>query len=102
MSKPDTSRASAPGGYEQAITDIANAATAVGFQAGEPAMELAGQIVSVLAANPELIERFRREGTELFIDGSFDPAKGSLSYRATSGATMTPAELRSKRGQHDQ
>ncbi|WP_267901820.1 hypothetical protein [Sinorhizobium meliloti] len=34
------------------VEKIAKVANAVGWQAGEPAMELAGQIVSVLAATP--------------------------------------------------
>lgn len=84
---------------KQIIDRIAEVATAVGFQAGEGAMEIAGQIVSALHANPELIERFMAEGDELFIDGSLDTARGSLTYRAINGAIVSPATLRQRRGQ---
>ncbi|WP_284778524.1 hypothetical protein [Agrobacterium sp. lyk4-40-TYG-31] len=52
------------------IRRVAEVTTVVGFQAGEPAMELAGQIVSVLAAHPEQTDRFIADGSELFVDGT--------------------------------
>ncbi|MDQ0996925.1 hypothetical protein QFZ34_002107 [Phyllobacterium ifriqiyense] len=80
------------------ITKIAQIATAVGWQANEPAMELAGQIVSVLAANPEQIDRFMAEGTELFLDGTLNCENGSLTYRAISGSILSPSDLRTSKG----
>jgi hypothetical protein len=88
-------------GYARAIADIAQVAATVGRQAGEPAMEIAGQIVSVLAAHPERVELFRRDGSGLLIDGLLDVSSGCLTYRAMSGTTMTPAALRNSRGKHD-
>lgn len=80
------------------IRRIADVAAAVGFQAGEPAMELAGQIVSVLAANPEHVDRFIHQGAELFLDGTMQVANGCLPYRAVNGAIVSPADLRKKMG----
>lgn len=81
------------------VAKIAQIATAVGFQANEPAMEMAGQIVSILAANPEHIERFMTEGSELFLDGTFNHENGSLTYRAINGSILSPSVLREKKGQ---
>ena len=81
------------------INKIAQVSASVGFQAGEPAMEMAGQIVSILAANPEHIDRFMSEGSGLFIDGTFNHEHGSLTYRAVNGAILSPSALREKKGQ---
>lgn len=81
------------------ITKIAQVASAVGYQANVPAMEIAGQIISVLAANPEHIDRFMNEGAELFLDGTFNPENGSLTYRAVNGSILSPTVLREKKGQ---
>lgn len=81
------------------IDRIAEVSNAVAFQAGVGAMELAGQIVSVLYANPEHIRRFMEEGTELFIDGTFDMKNGSLSYMAQNGRITSPSALRTNSGQ---
>lgn len=81
------------------IAKIAQVAAAVGFQAGVPALDIAGQMVSILAANPEHIDRFMVEGTELFLDGTFDYENGSLTYRAMNGAILSPSVLREKKGQ---
>jgi hypothetical protein len=84
---------------ERAIIDlIAEVAAAVGFQAGVGAMELAGQIVSVLHANPEHIDRFMYEGVALFHDGTFDAVNGSLTYMAISGKVTAPTSLRKAKG----
>ncbi|WP_331373825.1 Lar family restriction alleviation protein [Sinorhizobium chiapasense] len=85
-------------GERLVVEKIAQIASAVGFQANEPAMELAGQIVSVLAANPEHIDRFMREGTGLFLDGTLNPENGSLTYRAINGSILSPAVLRQQKG----
>jgi hypothetical protein len=83
---------------EAVVKRIADVAAAMGALAGEPATEIAGQAVSVLAVNPEHCERFMAEGSELFVDRTFNAENGSLSYRAMNGSIMTPAELRAKRG----
>lgn len=80
------------------VAKISQVAGAVGWQANEPAMELAGQIVSVLAANPEHIDRFMAEGTELFLDGTLNPENGSLTYRALNGSILSPSVLRQQKG----
>lgn len=49
----------------EVITRIADAARAVGFQAGVGAMETAGSIVSFLAANPHRIPDFMAGGSIL-------------------------------------
>lgn len=80
------------------VEKIAQVANAVGWQAGEPAMELAGQIVSVLAANPEHIDRFMSEGAELFLDGTLNAENGCLTYRSMSGDILSPSVLRAQKG----
>lgn len=81
------------------VAKIAQVSTAVALQANEPAMEMAGQIISILAANPEHIERFMTEGSELFLDGTFNHENGSLTYRAMNGSILSPSVLREKKGQ---
>ncbi|WP_426235772.1 hypothetical protein [Pararhizobium sp. DWP1-1-3] len=83
---------------EAMIAKIAQVATAVGFQSGEPAMEIAGMIVSSLAANPENIDRFMAEGTELLLNGAVGFENGSLTYRANNGSILSPSVLRGKKG----
>ena len=80
------------------IRRIAEVASGVGFQAGEPAMEFAGQIVSVLAIHPEHTERFLAEGVALFLDGTLNVENGCLPYRARNGAIVSPSELRKRMG----
>lgn len=80
------------------IRKIAEVSTAVGWQAGEPALEAAGQIVSVLAGHPEHVDRFMKEGSELFIDGTFAPENGSLTYRSMGGDILHPSVLRKPMG----
>lgn len=80
------------------IAKAAQLATDLGWQAGEPASELAGQIISVLAAHPEHTDRFLEEGGELFIDGTFDTANGSLTYRSRGGDILHPTVLRAQKG----
>lgn len=80
------------------ISKIAQVSTAVGFHAGEPAMEIAGQIVSVLATNPEHIDRFMAEGQELLLDGTLNHENGSLTYRSMGGDILHPSVLRKSKG----
>lgn len=84
------------------VNKIAEVSSAVGFQAGIPASDVAGLIVSFLYANPEHHDRFMVEGTELFIDGTIRPEAGSLTYRAQSGELLSPADLRARTGSLDQ
>lgn len=80
----------------QLIVKIAEVASSVAFQAGEPAMEIAGQILSVLAADPALADRFMQEGSELILDRTIDARKGRLSYRSIHGQIVDPVAARSE------
>ena len=80
------------------LVKVAEVATAVGFQAGVGASEIAGQIISVLYGNPEHLDRFMREGSGLFHDGTFDPENGTLTYLARNGQVLSPSVLRKTRG----
>lgn len=80
------------------IRRVAEIANAVGWQAGVGASETAGQIISVLAVHPEHLERFMAEGSELFIDGTFAPENGSMTYMAMNGQVTSPAKLRALKG----
>ncbi len=80
------------------IKCVAEVATNIGFHAGEPAMEMAGQIISVLAAHPEHTERFLDERGELFLDGTLAHEKGSLTYRSQGGDILHPTVLRAQKG----
>lgn len=84
---------------DELIQKIAQIAAAVGWQANEPAMDIAGMIVSSLAANPEHIERFMAEGTELLLDQTLNFENGSLTYRAINGSILSPTVLREQKGQ---
>lgn len=86
-------------GHIEAINKLAEVARAVAFQAGEPGTEIAGLILSGLAAKPALIERFMVEGSELIVDGTLIPTfagqDGALTYRARNGEiTHTDAHRR--------
>lgn len=80
------------------VAKIAHVASGVGFQANVPALDIAGQILSILAAIPEHIDRFMVEGTELFLDGTFNYENGSLTYRAVNGSILSPSVLRERKG----
>lgn len=80
------------------IRKIAEVSTAVGWQSGEPALEAAGQIVSVLAGYPEHVDRFMAEGSGLFIDGTLSPENGTLTYRSIGGDILHPSVLRKAKG----
>ena len=74
------------------VTQIAGVAAGLGWHAGEPAMEIAGGIVSFLANHPDQLERFMREGGEMMIDGTIKAEEGALTWRAASGEMMTADE----------
>jgi hypothetical protein len=80
------------------IWKIAEVSSAIGWQAGVDATGLAGLIVSFLAANPEEIERFMADGSELFIDGTIAAEKGCLNYTAINGELISPERLRTLKG----
>jgi hypothetical protein len=80
------------------IDRVAEVSAAFAWQSGVGAMEIAGQIISVLHANPERIDRFMAEGSELFLDGTLSPENGSLSYMAISGRVTHPSVLRKHKG----
>lgn len=79
------------------VTQIAGVAAGLGWQAGEPAMEIAGGIVSYLANHPEQLERFMREGGEMMIDGTIKAEEGALTWRAVTGEMMNAAEYAKRR-----
>lgn len=83
---------------EAFIKRVAEVASVVGWQANVGAMEIAGQIVSVLAANPEHLPRFMVEGANLIVDGTFSPENGCLTFLAGNGTINTPADLRERKG----
>lgn len=76
------------------VKQCADVASSVAWAAGVGAVELAGQFVSVLAAHPEHIDRFMREGAELCIDGTLGMENGCLTYMAVSGKITFPDTLR--------
>ncbi|WP_091742597.1 hypothetical protein [Phenylobacterium immobile] len=84
------------------IRRIAEVAAGVASQAGVPGADVAGLIVSFLAANPEHVSRFMAEGGELFIDGTIRAEHGALSFGAMNGKMVTPAESRALKGMPDQ
>jgi hypothetical protein len=81
------------------IQKVKDAASMTGFLSGTGGMELAGMILSSLAANPENLARFMAEGSELLIDGTITFENGCLSFMAINGQINTPADLRRRKGQ---
>lgn len=79
---------------QEIIAKIAEVSTAVGWQSGTGGCELAGMIVSCLAARPELIDRFMTEGAGLMIDRELDWSKGCLTFHNARGDITTPQDLR--------
>lgn len=82
---------------EQVIGRLAECASAIASQSGEPGIEIAGQTLSFLAANPEHIDRFMAEGNELWIDGTINVQHGCLSYRCIDNKIRTSSEVRDLR-----
>ena len=70
---------------EQVIAAIADCANAIGWGAGEPGLEIAGGIISFLAAHPQHIARFMAEPSSVMMDGTFDPHTGGLTWRTSTG-----------------
>lgn len=80
------------------IQKVKDVASMTGFLSGTGGMELAGMILSSLAANPENVARFMAEGSELLIDGTISYENGCLSFTAINGTINTPANLRRRKG----
>lgn len=80
------------------VTKVAEVSAAIGWQSGTGAMEMAGQIISCLYANPDAIDRFMAEGTELLLDGTLAPENGALTYHAVDGNIYSPSDLRARKG----
>ena len=95
MPNPDTT-ARTP---TEVIQWIAQVSHAIGFQAGVGASETAGTIISVLAANPQMVDDFMSRGVGLFIDGPvhLDAVNGCLTYLAQNGEILSPGELHRRR-----
>ena len=87
---------------EQIVAQLASVASAVAFQSGTASSEAAGQMVSILARDPSLIDRFMREGSEMWIDGTFtSPERGILSWYGQNGQIVTPEFMRQHLGKRD-
>jgi hypothetical protein len=82
----------------QIVLKIAQVSEVMSLGSGEDATGIAGLIVSVLTANPQHIERFLREGVELFVDGTIRVENGCLSYESQGGEILYPSFLRQKLG----
>lgn len=79
---------------QRAIIKIAEIAANIGWQAGVGQMELAGQYISVLAAHPELVDRFLKEGGEMCLEGLMGAERGCLTFYNRKLEIVTPAQLR--------
>lgn len=82
---------------QETIRRIAEVADAISWQSGVGGMELAGQIVSVLARHPELVERFLSGGSELMLEGLLGAERGCLTFYNMKGEVTTPHELAASR-----
>ncbi len=67
---------------------------AMGFQSGIPAVNIAGHTLSFLAGHPEHIDRYMKEGNELWIDGTITYKGGCLTYLAGNGKVLSPSIIR--------
>lgn len=78
------------------IRKVALAAEAIGFQAGVGGMETAGGIISYLAAHPEHIAAFNKNGSvfDLPNDWIID---GCLTWMAADGKIWHPDDARAAR-----
>jgi len=76
------------------IAQIAHVSQKLCQQSGEPSIEYAGAIVSHLAAYPEDIEVFMREGAGMLIDGRMTLISGCLAHRCNDGRVRNSHEIR--------
>ena len=81
---------------EQVIEIIANHSAAVACLAGVGGCETAGNIISTLHANPELIAEYLATPSAIHLDqcDRFRYENGSLSWHAMNGQIVHPSELR--------
>ena len=77
---------------------ITEVSLTVAHLANVGAMETAGMIVSVLHANPDLIDRFMDEGSGMIVDGTICVENGGFSYHSIGAGLVTPKQLRESRG----
>ena len=88
----------------EVIQKIAEYSAQVGFSAGVASMEGAGQIVSILAANPELIDGFLADPHEFVLQNEimWRAQNGCLSWYARGTGPepkiVSPAERRAVDG----
>lgn len=88
---------------EQVIQKIAEVASINAAMANVGGCEMAGMIVSYLAAHPEKVDDFLLCGTSLMIDDErFHWRNGCLTWHANNGSIVSPAELREITGGADQ
>ena len=78
------------------ILQIAQAAHAIGWQAGVGGMETAGGIVSYLAAHPEQIDTFMQNGSTFDLPEDWF-SNGCLTWHAMNGKIVHPDEARAAR-----
>jgi hypothetical protein len=90
-----------PHSAEELLAQIASLASAIAYQSGTPSSELAGQMVSVLARDPTLIDRFMTDGSEMFLEGVFRPEVGCLSWYGQHGQIVTPQFMRAYLSKRD-
>ncbi|MCF6432638.1 hypothetical protein [Leisingera sp. MMG026] len=76
------------------IAKIAYVSQALYYQSGEPSIAYAGAIVSHLAAHPEDVEAFMRDGAEMLIDGRMTLISGCLAHRCNDGQVRGSHEIR--------
>lgn len=86
---------------QQILAQIASLSEAIAFQSGTASSELAGQMVSVLARDPSLIDRFMKDGSEMFLEGVIRPEVGRLSWYGQNGQIVTPEFMRDHLGKRD-
>jgi hypothetical protein len=98
LSSPTEPCGLGPAGFDpsRVIQRIAQAAHAIGWQAGVGGMETAGSIVSFLAANPERVAPFLA-GEESPCDWDEWLHNGCLTWQGQSGKIVTPEEGRRAR-----
>jgi len=78
------------------IRKVANAAEAIGLQAGVGGMETAGGIISYLAAHPEQIAAFSKNGSVFDLPDDWF-SSGCLTWHAENGKVVHPSEARAAR-----
>jgi hypothetical protein len=83
------------------VKRISELAQSIAFQSDTASSELAGQMLSVLARDPSLIDRFMRDGSEMFLEGAFMPERGMLSWYGQNGQIVTPEVMRELLGKRD-